>query len=168
VTREQATLEAQAAAEAEAEAAEAAMGVAPQGLMGEEESGGEEERDLDDDIPDADDHDAWIDEDGDDALPHGEGDGDYAEGEAMDGDGEAEARDLDDDVPEAGSYQHTDTDVEDVSSDYGEGPARELLPAGMVPHPPSGVLDSSVFGGSPAVHARRSFGQSGRGRGREN
>lgn len=66
--------------------------------------GGEMERDLDDDVPEAG---ADVDQD-DNEL----GDRDD-EGEEM---GAAE-RDLDDDIPETGSYEHTETDVEDLTSE---------------------------------------------------
>ena len=137
-------------------------------MLGDEESGAED-RDLDDDIPDADDTAEWIDEDADDALPTDEGDGDYAEGASMDmGDG-MEDRDLDEDVPEAGSYQHTDTDLEDESSSGGDedmSEHRQMMAGGR---PVMG--GGSVFGSSPAVPPsglRRSSGFVGRPRGREN
>lgn len=139
-------------------------------ILGDDEGAmEEEERDLDDDIPDADEGHDWIDEDGEDVI-HEEGDGDYAEG--LDMDAGMETRDLDDDVPEAGSYQHTDTDLEDESSDMELAGGRESLPAAM------GVVSnagrppvSSIFGSSsPVVQRgrRRSGGGLGRGRGREN
>ena len=157
-----ALLEAQAAAEEASDGAEAL-------------DDGAEEHDLDDEIPDADQEEnpelddgqeAWEDEDGDDALPTEEGDGDYA---GEEGDGDTEGRNLDDEVPEGGSYQHTDTDVEDESSEDGDSVARESLPAGMAR---SGGLGSSVFGSSPVVQGRgvgrRGGGLVGRGQGREN
>ncbi|KAL9119213.1 MAG: hypothetical protein Q9187_004236 [Circinaria calcarea] len=160
--REMAMLEAQAAAEEAEDGAD---------VMDDGDDGAEE-RDLDDEIPDADqeenvdvdDGQAWEDEDGDDALPNEEGDGDYAGEE-----GETQVRDLDDDVPEGGSYQHTDTDIEDESSEDGADIARESLPAGVSR---SGGLPSSVFGSSPNVQPRAAARRSGnlprRGQGREN
>lgn len=159
--REFALAEAQAAAEAEAlerEQHAMAMGEGPQEL----------ERDLDDDVPDADDDDAaadeWVDDeqdlDDEGMLPgmEEEGEGDYAD--------EGVGRDLDDDVPEAGSYQHTDTEVEDESSNDGALPTtafREVGNAGG-----AGVLGASVFGSSPAVRVQRSARRSGGGQMREN
>ena len=123
------------------------------------------ERDLDEDVPDADadvegeDYEPYEDfdepyggwESGMVAVPtmEEEGDGDYAEGE----------RDLDEDVPEAGSYQHTDTELEDESSDEGEAAAfREVGITGV-----GGVLGSSVFGSSPALRVPRGARRSGSG-----
>ena len=155
--REQAALEAAMAREQAVE--EARLQEVANGTAGDDESG-DGERDLDDDIPDADEgQDGWVDLDGEDGLPREEGDGDYAEG--MEVDAGAGGRDLDDDVPEAGSYQHTDTDLEDDSdgSDWIQG--RESLPAmGRVSNG-SGVLGSSVFGSSPLVHAQRGGGRRG-------
>lgn len=109
-------------------------------------------RDLDDDVPDADEEGegGWIDEEDDEedghdvqGHPHdlhhahevpmvmmgmdADEDGDYAQGE----------RDLDDDIPEGmeDSYQHTDTDVEDEST----GEDAEVEVHGT-------VLDNSVWG----------------------
>ena len=114
-----------------------------------------QERDLDDDVPDAD---ADIDVEDEDYEPYEdfdepdggwetgmvavptmeeEDDGDYAEGE----------RDLDEGVPEASSYQHTDTELEDESSDEGEAAAFTEVGNTDV----RGVLGSSVFGSSPAL-----------------
>lgn len=115
-----------------------------------------EERDLDDDVPDADEEGdgGWIDEEDDEEddldmqgnlqnLNNGsrapmvadrdnmgmdtEGDLDYA----------FDDQDLDDDIPEGmdGSYQHTDTDVEDESSEE----ETEL-------EAQTSVLDHSVWG----------------------
>jgi len=141
-------------------------------MLGDDESGlDDQERDLDDDIPDADEGHEWIDEE--DGLPAEEGDGDYGDEPGLDMDASMETRDLDDDVPEAGSYQHTDTDVEDGSSDIEVGSGgRQSIPAAM------GVLSnagrayvSSAFGSSSPVAqrgGRRSGGGLGRGRGGEN
>lgn len=100
------------------------------------------ERDLDDQVPDADATDVgWIDEEGEDEgldedlnvdddemLLEGEAEADYGPGGNMDGD-------MDADIPEAGGYEHTDTEVEDESSIDMESERR-------------GVLDSSVWGGA--------------------
>ena len=151
--------EAQRVAEAEARAQEQ-EGIAP----GEGEQQGVE-RDLDDDVPDADidvedeDYEPYEDfdepyggwESGMVAVPttEEEVDGDYAEGE----------RDLDEEVPEAGSYQHTDTELEDESSEEGEAAA-----FGEVGNPGvGGVLGSSVFGGRPALSVPRGARRSGNG-----
>lgn len=67
------------------------------------------QRDLDDDVPEADDPGTMeVDEGDEDAFVTHDDDGEGS----FQGD-----RDLDDDVPDAGSYQHTDTEVEDESSD---------------------------------------------------
>lgn len=125
-----------------------------------------EERDLDDEVPDADEEGDgdWINEDDDEddvhdaqGHPHdfhhgnmvtmvlgrdnmgmdAEGDMEYAQGE----------RDLDDDIPEGmeGSYQHTDTDVEDESDFEESEPEAEAQ---------GNVLDSSVWGSSGAAISR--------------
>ena len=125
-------------------------------MLGDNESGADEhehERDLDEDIPDADDGHEWIDEDGDDALPTEEGDGDYAEEGGMVGEGDMQGRDLDEDVPEAGSYQHTDTDIEDESSDMDLGGGRISLPATRIENHGGSLLGSSVFGSSPIAQS---------------
>ena len=152
--REFALAEAQAAAEAEALERE------QQGqTMGEGEGG--LERDLDDDVPDADEEDDmgddWIDDeqelDEDGLLPglDDEGEGDYGD----DGGG----RDLDEDVPEAGSYQHTDTELEDESSDDAPLPTPAFREVGNTNG--GGVLGSSVFGSSPAMRVERGPRRSG-------
>ena len=148
--REQAALEAAMAAQQAAE--EQRLLELNNGTGGDDESG-DGERDLDDDIPEADEgQDGWVDLDGDDGLPRGEGDGDYAEGIEVD-DGAA-GRDLDEDVPEAGSYQHTDTDLEDDSDGSVWGNGRDSMPAmGRISNG-SGVMTNSVFGSSPLVRAQ--------------
>lgn len=159
--REFALAEAQAAAEAEALEREQhgmAMGEGPEIL----------ERDLDEDVPDADEDDGtaeeWVDDeqdlDDDGLLPatEAEGEGDYAD----DGGG----RDLDDDVPEAGSYQHTDTDAEDDSSDDSRLPTTAFREVGNTGG--GGVLGASVFGSSPAVRVQRGARRSSRWQMREN
>jgi hypothetical protein len=107
--------------------------------MQEDEAEGEE-RDLDADVPDAD---ADVDEEDEEEVTFNESS--IVEGSGLEGEAERYAaieeaeltgaaremeelgvdrereleleRDLDDSVPEAGSYQHTDTEVEDSSSD---------------------------------------------------
>ena len=93
----------------------------------------EQDRDLDDDVPNADDieGEAWSDDDGfvpdmddvDGLTTAGIGHDDFgADGVDVVGDvGFDQGGDLDDEVPDAeeGSYEHTDTDVEDESSDDG-------------------------------------------------
>ncbi|KAI9813985.1 MAG: hypothetical protein M1827_003449 [Pycnora praestabilis] len=146
--RELAAFEAQQAAEDEEAMAEGeGVGAGPEGLvdqggmMGREVRGWGEgvERDLDEDVPEAEDEEGTF-------LEEGEEEGESEEGEMMiqegdvtgeideglagaeeeesafllNDDGMGAERDLDEDVPEAGSYQHTDTEVEDESSD-GDG-----------------------------------------------
>lgn len=101
-------------------------------------------------MPDAEEGQEWIDDEPDDGLPTGEGDGDYADEEGLELEGDMQGRDLDEDVPEAGSYQHTDTDVEDDSSDMEVGGGRESLPSLVVANS-GGMLGNSVFGGSSPV-----------------
>lgn len=160
--REYALAEAQAAAEAEALERE-------QQGMATGEGGEELERDLDDDVPDADEGDEmgddWEDDeqdlDDDDGLLPGmedEGEGDYGE--------ESGVRDLDDDVPEAGSYQHTDTELEDESSDDERLPTPAFREVGNTGG--GGVLGSSVFGSSPAIRIQRGARRSEGGPRREN
>lgn len=136
-----------------------------------DDDSGAEERDLDDDIPDADDEmNNWIDEDGDDVLPVDEGEGDYADVDGLGEEGELEERDLDDDVPEAGSYQHTDTDVEDDSSEHESGRRRSMIWPGMGGLSGNPLMGGSVFGSSPVQigGGRRSAVHLVRERAREN
>lgn len=149
------------------------------GMIGPDDEDGAG-RDLDADIPDADDaHEDWEDEDQDQdqGVPQEgdveEGDGDrYMEG-AEDG------VDLDEDIPEADSYQHTDTDVEDESEIVlGMGSRasesvgnRESLPTTGPVRDGGGAVDSSFLNSSPAAHrlgGRRSGGSTRRYSGREN
>lgn len=144
--REQALLDL-ASAQEEAAAREAAE----RGEDDGDEGDGEGERDLDDEVPEAEEEgsEGSEDADGDQGSEEGEGEGEMtfnedsfiegsmvaAEVEQMLEMEEAEMagvlqdeRDLDDDVPEAGSYQHTDTELEDESSDLedmslGPGPS---------------------------------------------
>ena len=140
--------------------------------MGDGDGSGAEERDLDDDIPEADDTHWLDDDDAEDAMPTEEGDGDYAEDAVTaEAAGEIEERDLDDDVPEAGSYQHTDTDLEDSSNEAMDEDMREV--PGQAPvagNVSAAALESSIFGSSPVgqTSGARSRGYSGRARGREN
>ena len=146
------------------------------GLAGEDDDAADE-RDLDDEIPEADDTN-WVDdeEDAEDALPTDEGDGDYAEdlataATAANGTA-APDRDLDDDVPEAGSYQHTDTDLEDSSDEQLDDDMQEATGQGVMPgNASAAALGSSFFGSSPvgqSAGVRRIGGHAGRARGREN
>ncbi|MCJ1357315.1 MAG: hypothetical protein MMC33_007311 [Icmadophila ericetorum] len=156
--REQAMMEAQAAAEAQAEAeaqAAAEMEV-------EEDGEGVEMRDLDEDIPEAD-NDNWEELDDDDVginpVQVGNADGDDEIDEPYDEVDEDGARDLDADVPEAGSYQHTDTDVEDESDMESIG--QSALQAAGVPTG-RGFMDRSAFGtGSPIIQTRSMGRRSG-------
>ncbi|MCJ1474999.1 hypothetical protein MMC13_003659 [Lambiella insularis] len=152
-----------------------AAGDTDAGLLGDDDSEAEEhERDLDQDIPDAEEEHEWIDDEADDGLPSAEGEGDYADEEGIDLDGGTQGRDLDDDVPEAGSYQHTDTDVEDESSDLEVVGGRESFP-GLVVANSGAALESSIFGGSSPAMPPQSRAAERRGvndyqqrRGREN
>lgn len=190
--REFALAEAQAAAEADALA---------EGLEGEEGEGEMGERDLDDEVPDLDaDAGAWSDAD----ITEDEGEGEldpteeHGEGvleEEGEGDFGAEmgGRDLDDEIPDAdagmdggevGEYEHTDTEVEDSSSEENgvvmqrQGPVMgtfrqsgNVFGQRGIPSS-SGVLGSSVFGSSPVGPRDSVVGRGGgrrsRGRGREN
>lgn len=154
------------------------------GLDGAGEDEGPAERDLDDDVPDmdeaADEGDVTFNEESllEGSMVEGM---DVAEVEHMLELEEAEMtgvlqderdlsalryeHDLDDDVPEAGSYQHTDTELEDESSEVGEvgsasvvrmsrGEVRRSLlsePAGDSLGLGSSILASSVLGSSPAA-----------------
>jgi hypothetical protein len=168
--REAALAEAQAAAEALA--AREGDGVEGEGEGNAEADGGEDhadERDLDDDIPEADETGDWVDSDAEDeALPMHEVDGDFpadgvrirlmGNGEMdMDQSGlgeEAMGRDLDDDVPDAGSYQHTDTDLEETSSEIMDavevsGLGAAELGVGRSSLAGRASIGSSVFRSSP-------------------
>ena len=142
----------------EAAARAAANAVAGEGTADEDEMG---ERDLDEDIPEADegsfeDTDSEEDSDDDESEevsededePGAEAEVTFNEESLIEGSDmpaeevqqmldmeEAEMtgalqeeRDLDDDIPEAGSYQHTDTEIEDTTSDDEEDDAFEPLP----------------------------------------
>lgn len=130
---------------------------------GEGEEVGIGERDLDGDVPDADGEEGgWMsDED------EGEEEGTLLEDEGV-GDGD-DGGDLDDEVPEAeeGSYEHTDTEVEDGSSeDEGVGRGPRLVTfntrTGEVVRTPGAgagggdVLGSSVYGNGSVVAPRSS------------
>ncbi|KAI9699381.1 MAG: hypothetical protein M1836_002992 [Candelina mexicana] len=146
---------------------------------GGEEAGGMGERDLDEDVPEAGEEEEEegfsVEEevggdgvgDGDEGVL-GEGGGDGVGGMG----GEGEDRDLDEDVPEAGSYQHTDTEVEDESSqDGGEG-SRGIEETRRVSAARSEgssiLLGSSVLGSSPGVGRQSSGPFARRLGGREN
>lgn len=155
-------LDAQAAAEAEGTEVDD-DGEGDGVVEGEGEEGALAERDLDDDVPEAE---GWADdgEELEEEMPMDEGEGYYAFG----ADGVAE-RDLDEEVPEAeGSYQHTDTELEDDSSG-GEGRSGFGRQARQSMASSGGALGSSVFGSSPvmSVGGRRSGGM-GSVMGREN
>lgn len=107
-------------AEAQARAAET--------MAEQEDPDAPEERDLDDEIPEAEvtDGDVTFNEDSmmEGSMLEQQEQEQYAEleeaeltGAARDEEDLGIERDLDDDVPEAGSYQHTDTEEEDSSSD---------------------------------------------------
>lgn len=76
------------------------------------------QRDLDDDVPDAEESTEMDLDDDSQGSEYYTEDDDFIN--AVNN-----ARDLDDDVPEAGSYQHTDTDVEDLSSIMDPGSAHQ-------------------------------------------
>jgi hypothetical protein len=142
--------EAQAAAEAEAE-------VQALGRLGEGDESGILEHDLDDDIPDADEAGEWVDEALEDTSPAEDDYEVYDERDTLNMEGDMDGRDLDDDIPEAGSYQHTDTEVEDESSDLEPAPSVHPSLPGFVPGGTAGsVLTSSVFGSSPLPRDHRS------------
>lgn len=145
VAAREAALEAEREAQMRAEAQAARTGDA---TMDEGDAG---ERDLDDDVPEAESGD-YGDEDDDDDEEDDEDDEVGEENVSM----EQGERDLDDDVPEAGSYEHTDTELE--SSDVEDSRMSAALPPVSLP-PPGGPspLDghlspamSGRFSGSPA------------------
>lgn len=92
------------------------------------DGGDEAERDLDEDVPEAASDDSSEDETEADMTFNEES---FIEGSMVQADVEQmlemeegqemmqEERDLDEDVPEAGSYEHTDTEVEESTSDFG-------------------------------------------------
>jgi len=94
-------------------------------------------------------------------------------------------RDLDDDVPEAGSYQHTDTELEDESSEMEEmsfeqrrsagrmSSGRRMIRSGGAPAPRTSMFSedgssmmggSSFVGSSPAAARGPGFGNAFRNR----
>lgn len=162
--REQAMIDAQAAAEEEAMEGDGANLLRAEGEEGVVEE--DEMRDLDELVPEGVGEAGWEssddgeeeeeDEEGNQENERvGEGDGVVGDSEVdflgvqEEGEGdyavpgmlEGEVRDLDEDVPEAGSYQHTDTELEDESS-VEEGASFAIGGGG-------GVLGRSVWGGSP-------------------
>lgn len=147
-------MEAQAAAEAQAEEEAQAEAAAAAEAEGEEDGDGVDVRDLDEDIPEADD-DNWEEVDDDDVGVNpaqlGNADGDDEISEPNEQEDEQGARDLDADVPEAGSYQHTDTDVED-DSDM-EPISQSTLQTGR------DFMDSSAFGTSSPILQTRGMGR---------
>ena len=106
----------QAAMDEVAERAEAERMAEREAVMADEMEGDDEEEE------------GWEEEDEEEGMGMGGAEGEDGVGGAVEGaeeeeeaDAEVEAeRDLDDDVPEAGSYQHTDTEVEDVSDEDDE------------------------------------------------
>lgn len=152
-----------------------------------EGAGDEEERDLDEEIPEAEEDD---DEDGDDDDSDSDDDDDDDEEEeeseqdvtfeesALEGSvgsdiqrrldleeaemtGAAEeARDLDDDVPEAGSYEHTDSEIED-SSEEEEMEERDL--DDDVPEAPEDIsmVEASGISADLSAHSARSARSAG-------
>ena len=155
--RELALLEEQAAAEQ----ANAAQGLLQGDGAMEIGEGRPVERDLDADVPEAEGDEGWVsssDEEQEDETTEGQievlsvagQDG----GDAMGGQEDGTTRDLDEDVPEAGSYQHTDTDVEDESSELEESPAARWGGTGSAQRPRTQQLGSSLFGSSPVAQRR--------------
>ena len=172
--RELALLEEQAAAEQ----AQTAQGLL-QGDGAVEMGQGEEitERDLDAEVPEADGDGGWEtsseaegDEDEENMEERMDVEVEHGEGSMASGQEEGATRDLDDDVPEAGSYQHTDTDVEDESSDGSDVPAARWSGRQSAQRARNQQLNSSLLGSSP-VEQRRGRGggrRSGGRRTREN
>ena len=104
--REAALAEEQQAAEEEARRVRMMHGGGTMDLDGEDDEAGVMERDLDEEVPEADEE--------------GSEDSELEEHDfGLDG-----TRDLDDDVPDAGSYEHTDTDLEDSSDEDAGTPAQ--------------------------------------------
>lgn len=167
--RELALAESQAMAEGEGEDAGGMMTVDETGNQDPDDDGA---RDLDEDVPDADEGGEWS-----DAMTEDEElDPTTGEGVTMLED-EAAGEDLDDGVPEAGEYEHTDTEVEDSSEEEEavgivRGPVMGTFRTGTGQfggRVGAGLLGSSVFGSSPVrVEERGGRRSSGRGRGREN
>ncbi|KAF2840404.1 hypothetical protein M501DRAFT_1002756 [Patellaria atrata CBS 101060] len=167
--REQAMMDLANAQELEAQRQAAAEG-------GEEDEEGEGERDLDDDVPEAEDltfneesliEGSMLEHDVEHML-----DMEEAEMEGVLEEQRDLERDLDDDVPEAGSYQHTDTELEDSSSEpeleeeeesfsnVRRGVGRSVLSEGD-----SSLLGGSSFvGSSPAARRGPAGGSAFRGR----
>ncbi len=130
------------------------------GEMADTDAGEGEERDLDEDVPEAVEEGFSLEDDG---VEDGEGVlGEEVGGGVGELEGEGVDRDLDEDVPEAGSYQHTDTEVEDESSeDEGEGFGSSGGVQRRVSAPRSEgssiLMGSSVLGSSP-MGTRQSSG----------
>ncbi|KAF2097512.1 hypothetical protein NA57DRAFT_77769 [Rhizodiscina lignyota] len=143
--------------------------------QGEVEGDEAGERDLDDDVPEA--EDVTFNEESllEGSIVAGEGDGTGVDLDAdIDVDVDVERildleeaemtgmleddRDLDDDVPEAGSYQHTDTELEDESTDEEEiGEASMVRMSGgrarqsMLSESDAQMMSSSFLSSSPAA-----------------
>ncbi|KAF2755463.1 hypothetical protein EJ05DRAFT_512972 [Pseudovirgaria hyperparasitica] len=174
--REQAMLELANAAEAEAQRAEAEIAA---------EEANEVDRDLDEDVPEADEE-----PDLDDDIPEADSDSDDGEGEMtfneesfiegsmVQADVEQilemeegasmmhGGHDLDDDIPEAGSYQHTDTEAEDSSelAPMDEGSSRVIgNPNVNFNRSFRSQGESSLFGGSSFLGSSPVAGRGGAG-----
>lgn len=165
--QEQGLRDLQARQEVEEARLRAHAAVGEVGGVGEEE-GDEEERDLDDDIPDADEQGTQEEEEDDEGqdvtfnedslvegshvVLEGEQQQQYELQEEAELTGAArdeeelgvehEERNLDDSIPEAGSYQHTDTEEEDSSSEAAE---EDSSPA------PTGFMRARMQEGTPVA-----------------
>lgn len=130
--REAALAEQQAAAEEEARRMRSVHGM---DVDGEDDVEGME-RDLDGEVPDADNvGGSDVEEDG--HLPSDEEDGDD--------------RDLDDDVPEAGAYEHTDTEAEDSTSDEEAGSPAQMAEEHITPESRGNATGNGGGGRGPTV-----------------
>jgi hypothetical protein len=140
---------------------------------------GEEERDLDDEVPEAeaeDSEDEIGSESGSEGVERTEGEmtfneDSFIEGSMVQADVEQmlemeeaemagvlqDERDLDDDVPEAGSYQHTDTELEDESSEIEEMSFEQRRSAGRM----SSGRRMRRSGGAPAAARASMFSEDG-------
>lgn len=163
--REERMAEERQAQEDAERAAGARGGVGMDGVGAEGEEEGE--RDLDDEIPDADAGPSEEEEeDDDDYEDDDEDEEDDGVDAAVEGDTAASLpdmdvrmsseRDLDDSVPEAGEYEHTDTELEsssDVEDSRMSGPLQPVVllpPGGLDGHRSPLAGASSRFSGSPA------------------
>ncbi|KAF1997219.1 hypothetical protein P154DRAFT_579143 [Amniculicola lignicola CBS 123094] len=145
---------------------------------GEDEEMGEGERDLDEDVPEAEESEPSASEDEEESLVEGEttmssravdvtfNEDSFLEGSMIEGveqmqemeavqmagilEEQEMERDLDDSIPEAGSYEHTDTEI-DSSSDDGQGNVSYVSYA---------TTNTRHLAPGPRSSARRSSGQS--------